>query len=112
GWVANVVLFVALPAPPKVKLAVPFTSQHNTGNKNNCGPAMLRSLIAWVSQGGMVPSVLDINRFLNKGDAYEDVDDLIRGADHYGVTLERATYNADLAVNELESGYALGALVM
>lgn len=111
GWVANVVQFIELSPPPNVKLAVPFTSQHNTGNRNNCGPAMLRSILAWELQGGIVPTVLEINQFLHKGDAYEDVDDLIRGADHWGVTLTRATFSEDLVASELESGHAVGALV-
>lgn len=113
GWMAYGPHFIDLPTeiPPTVKLEAPFRSQHNTGNKNNCGPAMLSTILAYELQSGHTPSVQEINQFLNKGDAFEDVDDLLRASVAYGVPLERATYSKDLLTAQLDQGHVVGALV-
>lgn len=122
GWMASQTQFTRLipdgwPTDKEVALGVPFVSQLNTGESNNCGEAALTAVLNYAGNVTGKPTlktlpVADVVATVGNNGGFASMGDLVNAAKHYGVTARAVAFQTlDSLRAELDAGRPVIALV-
>lgn len=122
GWMALQTQFARLipdgwPTDKEVALGVPFVSQLNTGESNNCGEAALTAVLNYAGNVTGKPTlkalpVADVVATVGNNGGFASMGDLVNAAKHYGVTARAVAFQTlDSLRAELDAGRPVIALV-